>query len=281
MPAKFFTGPGGNCLDAPAVRGVGSTEASFRYLPAIELNAQELEFVQGVFLKPLAAKQLGELAASLDLRLSIHGSYYVNFCSSEKEKRDASRKRILDACKIGELLGVKLVLFHPGYRGKLSSKECLELVVSECEKMAGETSVPIGLETAGKKGGWGTLDEVIEASELVNKSCGRVACLPVVDWAHLYACNGGEINYGKILGELVENNIKNLHSHFEGVEVGEKGEKRHLPLSSQQPPFAPLAKELAKRKNDFETITLVCESPLLERDAAVMKRELEKCGVSF
>jgi len=275
LEAKFFLGPGGSAADAPVDKKLTSTERSFRFLPTLGLNAQELEFVQSVFLKPELAKKLGEIAEQNSLHLSIHGSYFVNFCSEEKEKRDASRKRILDACKIGELLGVKVVLFHPGARGKLSSQQCLELIVSECEKMAGETSVSIGLETAGKKKAWGTLEEVIEASALVK------GCVPVIDWAHLYACNGGKIDYAAILDVLAKNKIKDLHCHFEGVEFTEAGEKRHIPLIHQQPPFAPLAAEIAKRKNDFETITLISESPELERDSLVMKKELEKAGVSL
>jgi deoxyribonuclease-4 len=42
------------------------------------------------------------------------------------------------------------------------------------------------------------------------------------------------------------------------------------------PPFEPLARELAKR--DI-TITLICESPLLEKDALLMKQMLEEQGV--
>lgn len=274
MAAKFFLGPGGSAADAPVDKKLTSTERSFRFLPTIGLNAQELEFVQGVFLKEELAKKMGELAREKGLRLSIHGSYFVNFCSEEKEKRDASRKRILDACKIGELLGVKVVLFHPGARGKLSSSECMDLIVSECEKMAGQTSVSIGLETAGKKKAWGTLEEVIEAAGKVK------GCVPVVDWAHLYACNAGKIDYASILGKLVAAKIRDLHCHFEGVEYTEAGEKRHIPLVHQQPPFAPLAKELAIYAKHFETITLISESPELERDSLVMKKELEKVGIN-
>ena len=271
MSAKFFLGPGGNCITAPDSK----TETSFRHLRKLGLNAQEIEFVQSVFLKPPAAKQLGELAAGLGLRLSIHGSYYVNFSSEEKAKREASKKRILGACKIGELLGVKIVLFHPGYRGKLSSGQCLELIVDACEKMAGETSVLIGLETAGKKSGWGTLPEILEACKRVKQ------CRPVVDWAHIYAVNGGKIDYAEILDELIKHKVRDLHSHFEGIEFGEGGERHHLPISSQAPPFAPLARELAKRKNQFDSVTIISESPVLEKDSLVMKKELEKHGVKI
>lgn len=269
MAAKFFLGPGGNC----ATSVTRDTQGSFERLPQLGLNAQELEFVQGVFLKPDSARKLGALAAKLGLRISIHGSYYVNFSSPEKEKREASQKRILDACKIGELLGVKIVLFHPGFRGTLSSKECLELIVESCNEMAKHTKVAIGLETAGKKSGWGTLEEILEACSQAPQ------CRPVVDWAHVYAVAGGKIDYPPMLDMLVDAKVRDLHCHFEGVEVGATGERRHLPISTQQPPFAPLAKALAERKKDFETVTLISESPLLEQDSLEMKRMLEQEGV--
>jgi deoxyribonuclease-4 len=52
----------------------------------------------------------------------------------------------------------------------------------------------------------------------------------------------------------------------------------HEPIERNMPPFEPLARELRERD---VTITLICESPLLEKDALLMKEVLERVGVSL
>lgn len=79
------------------------------------LRACEIAFTYSVYIKPEDAKIIGKKAAELGIDLSIHAQYWLNLSSSEKEKREATKKRILECCKIGEILGVKVVVFHPGY----------------------------------------------------------------------------------------------------------------------------------------------------------------------
>jgi deoxyribonuclease-4 len=68
-----------------------------------------------------------------------------------------------------------------------------------------------------------------------------------------------------------------MHTHFTSVRYRNgKFVDEHEPIEREMPPFEPLARELAKR--DI-TITLICESPLLEKDALLMKQILEKQGV--
>src|SRR3989338_8173703 len=82
------------------------------------LKACEIAFTYQVYIKPEDAKIIGEKAKELGIELSIHAPYYVNLNSEEKAKREATKKRILDCCRIGELLGAEVVVFHPGYYGE-------------------------------------------------------------------------------------------------------------------------------------------------------------------
>ena len=86
------------------------------------LKACEIAFTYQVYIKPEDAKIIGEKAKELGIELSIHAPYYVNLNSEEKAKREATKKRILDCCRIGDLLGAKTIIFHPGYYGKEKSK---------------------------------------------------------------------------------------------------------------------------------------------------------------
>ena len=85
--------------------------------------------------------------------------------------------------------------------------------------------------------------------------------------------------FNKVLDKVKK--FKNLHTHFSGIEFTDKGERRHLPISSNHPNFKELGKELVK--NGFTSkernITIICESPVLEQDSLRMKKILEKLKV--
>jgi len=66
-----------------------------------------------------------------------------------------------------------------------------------------------------------------------------------------------------------------FHCHFSGIEVIEAGEKNHLPIASNSPPFEPLA--AAWVENGWEG-KAICESPLIEEDALEMQAIYKKAG---
>jgi deoxyribonuclease-4 len=118
------------------------------------------------------------------------------------------------------------------------------------------------------------LDEVIRLHE----ELGFV--WPVLDFAHLLArgdfpCKTEE-DYRKLF-QTVEKKIpgygKNFHSHFSSIEYTDKGERNHLPISANVPPYKPLVKKLAENGIAGR---IVCESPRLEYDALIMQEEYLK-----
>lgn len=260
-----------------------STIAGLRYLAKIGLNAMEVQFVRRVTMSNRAAEEVGGVARELDIKLSVHCPYFVNLCSPEREKVEASKKRILDSVERACRMGADVATFHPGFYGKLNSEEATESVIKACEDLIGRMesreirTVKLGLETMGKQGSFGTLREIIEV-------CKRVkGCVPVIDWAHLYARSAGRIDYGKVFEELKPLRLKHIHTHFTCVEFSKVGEGRgneryHLELSSEKPPFDPLAKEIMKRRVD---ITVISESPILEKDSLRMKETFERLGYRF
>src|SRR3989344_5547720 len=83
------------------------------------LQACEIAFTYSIYIKKEEdAIRIGKKAKELGIELSIHAPYFVNLNSEEKEKREATKKRILECCRVGELLGAKVVVFHPGYYGE-------------------------------------------------------------------------------------------------------------------------------------------------------------------
>jgi len=277
---KVWLGPAG----VPVSSKDRSTLAGLRTVSELDLNSMEIEFVRRVGMNNDLAKEVGELAKKLNIRLSIHAPYYVNLCSIDKEKLEASKKRILDSVERSHFMYSDIVVFHPGYYQKLSKEGAYEKVKEACEDMRdrmkekGITDVKLGLETTGKVSQFGTLDENIQLSKELKE------CAVVIDWAHLYARNGGRIDFSEIFDKVSVLKPKHLHTHFSCIEfspVGMKGqgnERYHLTLDTKKPDFEPLVKEILKRKID---ITLISESPILEKDALVMKKLFEKNGYKF
>jgi len=244
---------------------------ALEYLSSSGLNAMEIEFVHGIRMSEETARSVGKVASDLGISLSVHAPYYVNLASESREKVEASKERIRRSLVLGELLGATVVVVHAGYYGK-DRAAASEAIKRGCEEIAefleaNSMRVKLGLETMGKQSQWGTLEEILPLC--------RGPCVPVVDFAHIYARNCGRVNYREIM-ELVQD-FKPLHIHFSGIEfvpVGpDKGnERRHLPVSSGGPRFSELVPELAR----FGSATVISESPLLEKDALLMKREFEK-----
>jgi deoxyribonuclease-4 len=273
----IYIGPAG----VPITAKDASTIGGLRRVAELELNAMEVEFVWGVNMSREMAKKVREEAQRLGIKLSVHCPYFVNLCSTESAKLEASKKRILLSADRAHLMGADIVVFHPGFYGKLSPEQALEKVAEACldlrrkMKEAGIEDVRLGLETTGKQSTFGTLEEILEV-------CRRVeGCVPVVDWAHLYARLGRQVNWAEVFTKV--KGFKHLHTHFTGVEVKEIGlgrgeEKKHVEITEQSPPFEPLGEEILRSGMD---ITIISESPALERDALLMKEFFEKRGVKF
>jgi deoxyribonuclease-4 len=70
--------------------------------------------------------------------------------------------------------------------------------------------------------------------------------------------------YEKYLGKKA---LKHVHMHFSGILYGPKGEKKHLPLQESDAKWKDFLKVLEDRRVEG---TVVCESPLLEKDTLLM-----------
>ncbi|ODS39481.1 MAG: hypothetical protein A7316_05380 [Candidatus Altiarchaeales archaeon WOR_SM1_86-2] len=252
-----------------------STVGGIKMAAELSLGAMEVEFVRGVSMSDPTAKKVGNAAKEAGIDLSVHCPYYINLCSAEEEKIAASKKRILDSAERADAMGAMIIVFHPGFYGKLKKEDAFEMVEGACSEMADKVrdndwKVLLGLETTGKVSQFGTLEEIMDISRKIKE------CVPVVDFAHIYARAQGRIDYGDVLDKV--RGYKHLHSHFSCIEYSKGGERRHLTLDANEPDFRELAEEILKRKQD---ITIISESPVLERDSLKMKSVFEELGYGF
>ncbi|MBX4195963.1 TIM barrel protein [Candidatus Pacearchaeota archaeon] len=221
---------------------------------SLGLKACEIAFTYSVYIKEADADIIGKKAKELDIALSIHAPYYVNLNSSEKAKREATKKRILDCCLIGEKLGATHVVFHPGYYGDdrekayHTIKEGIIELLQEIKKKGWK--IKIAAETMGKVNVFGSLEEI---RRLVDDT----GCSFCIDFAHLLA-RDKKVDYQKVITMFPE---KEWHVHFSGIVYGEKGEKHHIKTEKKM--WEELLHHLPKDKE----IRIINESPFCVEDA--------------
>lgn len=80
-----------------------SVAAGVRRIKELKLDCMEVEFVHGVRIRKEAAEEVGRLAAEIKVALTCHGPYYINLNSEEKEKIEASVKRIIETARAGQV----------------------------------------------------------------------------------------------------------------------------------------------------------------------------------
>jgi deoxyribonuclease-4 len=259
-------------LIGPAGTG-GAELENFEKLAKLGLDAVEIEFTYGIWMKKEQAEAIGGLNKKLNLRLSIHAPYFINLNSSEKQKIGASRARILKSCEIGHYLADRSnkkvnIIFHPGFYQKDSKEITYEHIKEQILKIQEEIkekgwNVNLCPETTGKSSQFGDLDEIIQLMK-------DTKCHICVDFSHLKARYNGKIDYEVIMKKLAPISQKErIHAHFSGIEYTEKGERRHIPIVEKE------VKDLFShlKKHNIE-LTIICEAPSPLEDALKMKKLL-------
>lgn len=232
------------------------------------------------------AEKLSLEAKQKDVWVSLHGSYFLNFCGS-RSIVDDSKQRLIACATAAQWMGAHTVVFHPGVYGKrppeVAFKMCSDALreVVETLRSLGIVNVKLGPETMGKMYQLGGLDEIISLCERVDQT------QIVVDWSHLHARGLGRFrtvdDFRKAV-ELIESRlgtqaVRNLHCHFSKIEFSDKGERRHHSL--EEPRYGPDFRMLARVIVEFKmNPIIISESPLQDADAVrmrdIFKDELEK-----
>jgi deoxyribonuclease-4 len=227
------------------------------------------------------AKKLGEETRKNDVKLSMHGSYFVNL-SGKKEVVEASKRRLLACATAADWMGAYVVVFHTGFYGLVEKsfafKNCLVALkeVSAEMKSLG-LKAKLGPETMGKKSQVGTIDEIITICQEIEGT------QLVIDWGHLHALHQGSLKKVEDFREIAEKvelklgteALRSMHCHFSKIEFSSQGEKCHHPLDEER--YGPEFRLLAEVIVDFGLHpTMICESPMLDVDARKMKETLKE-----
>jgi len=240
--------------------GIGPVKNAVRNLEEFSelgLSACEIAFTYGVYIKKdKDMEEIKKAAKKFNVKLSIHSPYWINLNSKEKAKIEASKKRILKACEVGEKCGAYLVVFHPGYYGGMDKEVAYQNIkkqVLELQKIIKQKGwkIKIAPEVMGKTNVFGSPEEIARLTKETN-------CKFAIDFAHVLA-REKKIDYNKI--KKLFGRYKNWHCHLSGIEYGEKGEKKHIKTPKAK--WKELLTNLPKNKE----IVIINESPYTVEDS--------------
>jgi len=273
----FSFGTVGSPISTP--KKPGGSVGAVQQISALGLGALELGWVQSVRVSEETCAAIRTAGSETGVLISVHAPYFINLNASDEEW-PKSRKRLMDAAHYGNLAGATDIIFHPGSYFANPPDQVLLIAIprlKDCvaELRANGNLVTLRPETMGKSAFLGSLDDTLAMS----KEIPGVA--PCIDFAHLHARAGdGSMNseaewaevlarYAKVLGHKA---LQRLHIHLSGIEYGEKGEKKHLPMAESDFDLKGLFTALSKAGCAGR---ILCESPIMEEDALSMKQVWE------
>lgn len=220
--------------------------------------------------------QTRALARALDVDLTLHAPYYVDFFGSQ-EARERSIHQIQWASVLAEGLGARLAVTHLGFYGPGSRSDSVQELtevargLSEWLKEYSHGTVRLGIEPSGHPDVFGSREEILEVAHQVK------GVVPVLNLPHLAAREHRIFETPDDLRPVVEEFVKasggDLYMNFAGVEFYGPGEFRLTPIKRGQARFDPVAELFADREYD---VTVISSSPLLEHDAMYMKLLYER-----
>lgn len=278
----------------------------------LNLDSMEMEFVQGVKMGEEVAKSVKEKAIEKNVKLTVHGPYFINLATDDEIKLKNSYRHILSSIKVGTWSGAISATFHPAFVQKLTHDEVYKkvkdtLIYLQSEKKKEKFTTLISPELTGKESQFGRLTDLVN---LCKEIPGLSLCY---DFAHNYARSVGKNNskdevkesLGLIKKELGQSFLDNMHIHMSNIEFSDKGERNHIPFLENFEDYEKLGitkqignDEFLKKymkefyegnkkkwsdRFDWKMILeelkefkvggiVVCESPLLEWDAILLKQ---------
>ncbi|HIH18138.1 MAG TPA: TIM barrel protein [Nanoarchaeota archaeon] len=280
-PEKLLFGTGGMPHSTHTSMKSPSTADGIAQIRKLGLGAMELEFVRQIYIKKETAGKIAEAAKKHQVVLTCHSPYFINLNAKEKPKIHASHGYIANSAIITALCGGWSTCFHAGYYMKDPPESVYKIIKENLKEIVKRVHGEVGKniwvrpEVSGKVSQFGSLQEILKLSQEIE------GVMPCIDFSHLHARTNGKFNthaeFRSVLQEveksLGKEGLQNMHIHVSGIEYGEKGEKNHVNLRQSDMNY----KDLCKAWREFKVRgVVVSESPDIEGDALLMKKEFEK-----
>lgn len=199
-----------------------------------------------------------------------HDSYLINLGHPEKAKLQKSRDAFLIELQRCELLGIKLLNFHPGsHLNKIAEEECLSIIAESINIALDETEFVTAVieNTAGQGTNMGFRFEHL--AEIIAQVEQKERVGVCIDTAHAFA-GGYDISTEEGFKDTFEqfestvgfHYLKAMHLNDSKKELGSKVD-RHESLGDGLIGWTPF--ELIMKDDRFDGIPFILETPNTER----------------
>ena len=228
--------------------------AVFAWLRSVGLDAIELQMTYGPRMTAEQGRRYRALAIADDIKLSIHGSYYIVLASPDPAKVLRSVDTLLRTYEQADILGAREIVLHPGSLYGAPEADVSRRFAENLERFMaqlGKTDISLMIETAGKVGQMGSVDMILDVASTV-KGVG-----PCIDFGHVHARSLGELEtpdaMAQVFARIDEFQRSNpdtpTHFHYTPIHFGPRGEIQHRALSDidgvSNKPFHPRPEPVA------------------------------------
>ncbi|UCH89206.1 MAG: TIM barrel protein, partial [Thermoplasmata archaeon] len=140
----------------------------------LNLNAMEIQLIRAVGSNIDNLKEIGKIADQLDVKLSVHAPYYMDFAGN-KETIERSIENLKWSGVLAHEMKAELVNTHVALYGNNSKKGTLEKVVENVRTVRDwykkqKLKPIIGLETSGHQKVFGSVDEILAVCKRVSNT---------------------------------------------------------------------------------------------------------------
>jgi deoxyribonuclease-4 len=214
-----------------------------------------------------------DVAKELDVKISLHTPYYVDFSNEERMIVDSIQHTIWGGV-IADALDSEYLITHLGL-ASAQRKKSLTTTASSLKQISDKMNSlrlkpKLCVENSGK-------NEVLGSDEEIDFLLGKVKNISAItNVSHIYSSRKNSPTEQEEFADIIKETKKKkrpLYFEFSGVEFLDQNEYRITPIKKGNLKFEPFADALA----DFDDeITLISFSPLLEHDALYMKVIFER-----
>lgn len=262
--------------------GHTSTIEAAAWCASRKIDIFEYSFGKGVNMTDTTAVKIGREFKNFGIENSVHAPYYINFANPDPSAIEKSIGYVVRSVKkLQQFDNGDRVVFHPAAQGKMARSEAVALAKNNISLLASAIeenqldNFKICIETMGKIGQIGTVEEVIEFCSVAP------FFYPCIDFGHINARTQGSLkraeDYADVIKKLSDglpsHKVKSMHVHFSKIMYGAGGEIKHLTFDDDiyGPNFEPLAEVLVKY--NLEPF-IICESSGTQAEDAMTMRAI-------
>ena len=212
----------------------------FEWLRSLNLDAFEAQMTYGPRTSKENCQLIKSLSEELNIKVSIHAAYYIVLTSGDKSKIERSIETLIKTYELADLMGADIIVLHPGPLYNQDVNQVMERLLENLGlffKRIGKSHIGLFLETAGKRGQLGSVEEIIYLSKHIE------GCFPCIDFGHVHARAGGSLRSKESINNLFElmkkndlfNHKSRTHFHYTPIDYGPNGEITHKAIDDKYP----------------------------------------------